>query len=60
MHWAAARNVHCSQLVEESMLAPHPTSGNTVDSGVQKGEQAICLEVATGRIQRKCLSINYY
>jgi len=60
MHWAAARNVHCSQLVEESMLAPYPTSGNAVDSGVQEGEQAICLEVATARIQGKCLSINFY
>jgi len=53
MHWSTAGNIHGAQLVEESVLAPHPTSGDAVHSGVQEGEQAVCLKVAAGRIYNK-------
>jgi hypothetical protein len=49
MDWATSSNIYNSQIVEEAVLTPHPTSWNAVNNSVEEREQTIRLEVASGK-----------
>lgn len=46
MDGTATSNINGAQIVEKTMLAPHPTSGNTINRRVQEREYTIRPEIA--------------
>lgn len=44
-----AGNVHSAEIVEETMLTPHPASGYAVDHRIKQREQTVGLEIAAIR-----------
>ena len=47
MYRTATRNINSAQVVKETMFAPHPTTGYTIDNGVQQRKQTIGLKIAS-------------
>ena len=53
MHPSAARDVDRPQFLEESVVAPEPPGGEAVHNGVHEGEDAVGVEVASGKNFKK-------